>query len=75
MSKSRIFNAASVPLNMQTQGTVPDVSGAMLDWMQPITFILISTRVEGFQALRIGTAINFQGNLQPFSVKQLMLRP
>lgn len=72
---SRIYNAGAVALNQQPQGTVPDVSGALMDQLQPMVFVLVSTNTQGFQAVQVGTAINFDGTIQPFSEKDLSLRP
>lgn len=69
-----IFNASSRPINVRT-GTVPDVSGALFDWFQPMVFTRVSKIVEGFQVVETPTPINFRGVLQPFNTRQLVLKP
>lgn len=69
-----IKNGSSQPINFQT-GTVPDVSGAMQDYFQPMTFEPVTKTVNGFQVVETGTPINFQGVIQPFTERQLLLKP
>ncbi len=69
-----INNAANFPISFR-EGTVPDVSGALTDWFQPMTFeSLVKTQV-GFQAVETPTVYNFQGIIMNFTERQLMLRP
>lgn len=70
-----IRNAANVPLNLQTQGTMPDVSGALFDWFQQITFTSVSKSVQNFQAVEVGTSFSFEGTWQPFTDRQLVMKP
>lgn len=67
-------NAKNIPLNAQA-GSVPDVSGAMLDWFQPMTFGVVVKTVEGFQSYETMTNVNFQGVWQPLTERQLLLKP
>jgi hypothetical protein len=69
-----IRNAANIPLN-QINGTVPDVSGALRDWFQPMIFDVLTKTVSGFQVIEKADPINFQGVVQPYSPRQLMLLP
>ncbi len=71
---SRIANAANQPL-FQKAGTVSDVSGAMQDYFQPMQLTPVAKTVVGFQALETPNPINFQGSIQPFTERQLLLRP
>ncbi len=71
---SRISNAANRPL-FDKSGTIPDVSGGLQDYFQPMQFIPVAKTVAGFQALEIPDPINFQGTWQPFTERQLLLRP
>lgn len=68
-------NAADFPLNLQPQGTVPDVSGALMDWLQPMTFTLVTKSALNFQAVETGEPFSFQGVWQPFKPEDLQLRP
>lgn len=72
---SFIFNAASVPLNLFPSGDVPDVSGALQSYMQPMVFEKIGKIVNGYQVIEIGDPINFQATIQPFNKRQLLLLP
>lgn len=69
-----IQNAANIPINVKT-GTVPDVSGAMKDYFQPMVFQPLTKTVSGFQVVETTTSIDFQGVIQPFTERQLMLKP
>jgi hypothetical protein len=69
-----IANGKNKPLNAQA-GTVPDVSGALTDWFQPMTFTLVTKTVVGFQLVEGAEPITFRGILQPFTPRQLMLKP
>ncbi len=69
-----IQNGANTPLNEKT-GTVPDVSGAMTDWFQPMVFETVSKTVDAFQVIEDGTEISFRGVIQPFSNRDLLLKP
>lgn len=69
-----IANGKDTPLNVKT-GTVPDVSGALQDWFQPMSFETVSKTVDAFQVVEAGTVIEFQGVIQPFTERQLLLKP
>ncbi len=69
-----IANGNAVPINFKT-GTVPDVSGALKDWFQPMIFTRLTKTVTGFEAVEIGATSAFQGIIQPFSARQLLLKP
>lgn len=71
---SFIKNAANTPLN-ENSGTLPDVSGAMLNWFQPMIFGIVSKVISGFQVVESMVEINFMGVWQPLSGRQLMLKP
>lgn len=69
-----IKNGKDTPLN-ENSGTLPDVSGAMLDYFQPMVFGTVAKAVEGFQVVETKTSVSFQGVIQPFSDRQLMMKP
>lgn len=71
---SRIFNASNRPIN-EVAGTTPDVSGALTDYYQPMTFTLIGKEVVAFQAVETPIAIDFRGVVQSLTERQLLLRP
>ncbi len=69
-----IQNASNIPLN-QKAGTAPDVSGALTDWFQPMTFTTIVKTVVGFEVVETPTDTTFQGVIQPLSSRRLELKP
>ena len=71
---SAINNAANYPL-FAKGGTVPDVSGALQDYFQAMTFTFVKKQSVGFQGLETPLPVNFQGVVQPFSERQLLLKP
>lgn len=71
---STIANGSDRPLNIGT-GTIPDVSGAMKDYFQPMTFTRIVKTVVGFQAKETPTDVEFMGVIQPLSSRALTIKP
>lgn len=69
-----IINGANQPLNVQT-GSIPDVSGALKDRFQNITFEAVSKSAVGFQVQESGTPVNFWGMILPLSQRLLQLKP
>jgi hypothetical protein len=69
-----IINGKDLPLN-QNSGTVPDVSGALKNWFQPISMTSITKTVVNFKVIESGTPIETLGVWQPFSGKQLAMKP
>lgn len=69
-----IINGNTVPLN-DIRGTVPDVSGAMTDRFQLMTFTIVTKNVVNFQVVEVPTSISFWGNIVPFSDNQLRMLP
>lgn len=67
-------NGKDIPLNKRT-GSVPNVSGAMLDWFQPMTFDVVVKTTEGFIVYEEATPLDFQGVWQPLSGRQLLMKP
>lgn len=70
----RIGQGKNIPLNQKT-GTFPDVGDAMLDWFQPMVFGVVTKEVQGFQVVETMEEVSFQGVWQPFSERQLLLKP
>lgn len=71
---STIANGANRPL-FAKDGTVPDVSGALQDYYQTLSFEPVLKTVNGFQVVEVGNPIVFRGTMQPLSERQLMLKP
>lgn len=69
-----IANAANQPLFAKS-GTVPDMSGALTDYFQPLVFTLVKKTTVGFQVVETPRSINFRGVIQPFTSRQLQIKP
>lgn len=69
-----IQNAADVLLS-QNPGTLPDPSGALLDWFQYMAFTLIRKRVVDYSVVEDKTEISTMGVRQPMKPQQLMMKP
>lgn len=69
-----IANGCNKPL-FDKAGTTPDVSGALQDYYQSMTFEPVGKVINGFQVTEIGTPIDFRGVVQPFSERALLLKP
>ena len=74
MPNNTINNAANTPINQNT-GTVPNVLGAIDDWLQPMTFTRITKSVSAFQEVETETDVDFRGSIQPLTDRQLQLKP
>lgn len=74
MSQSPLFNAKDRPLKALS-GTLPDVSGALFDYFQEITFRVVTKTVVNFQVVETATTVVFQGLWQPFSARQTQIKP
>jgi hypothetical protein len=59
----------------ENTGTPPDVSGAMQNWFQPITFSRITKTTQNYIVIETKEDVSFQGVWQPFSPKQLTIKP
>jgi hypothetical protein len=69
-----IANAANRPITVPA-GTVPDVSGALRDWFQPLVFGKVTKDTKGFQVVETVVDTNFRGVLQPLTERQLLQKP
>lgn len=69
-----IQNAKDVPLN-RNPGSLPDLSGALLSWFQPMDFTLITKAVVNAQLTEIEVPYSYMGVRQPFTVQQLLIKP
>lgn len=69
-----IANGKNTPINVKT-GTVPDVSGAMRNWYQPLTFSRVVKTISDFQVIETMTQVAFRGVVMPLDGRQLMLKP
>lgn len=69
-----ITNAKNRLLSQNT-GTLPDVSGALTDWFQPMTLIRLVKTVVNFQIVETPTSVDGRGVIQPFSARMLSMKP
>ncbi len=72
--KGPIFSASSLNLE-ENSGTLVDVSGALLNYMQQLTFEQITKTVVGFQVQETTTPIVFYGLWQPMGEQSLRMQP
>lgn len=54
---------------------LPNMAGALYEWLQAMQFQLITKTVVNFQVVETATALDFNGVWQPFSAEQLKLKP
>lgn len=69
-----IQNGKNTPLNTNS-GTVPNLNDALLDWFQQMTFGIVEKTVENFQVIETQTQVAFMGVIQPFTERQLLIKP
>jgi len=72
-----IFNAANVPLNVD-QGSLPDLSETLTDWMQPLLAEKIGKVVSdatAFQVVETTTPVPFNGFIVPLKAWELSMKP
>lgn len=76
MANTPIFNASSQTLDQNPNGSFPDLSGALFDWFQPMQFATVVKTVGlDFLVTEIKTTIDFEGVWQPFTARDLMMKP
>lgn len=68
-----ISNAKDTLLN-QNSGTLPNMSDALLDWFQKMTFTRIVKNIVNFQVVETPTNTDFQGVWQPSSPQALLMK-
>jgi hypothetical protein len=56
-------------------GTVPDVSGALKDDFQYLTFEPVTKMTSAFQLIETGAPVSFWGLVQPFRPRDLLIMP
>lgn len=54
---------------------LPDMSDALLSWLQPMVFTNITKSVVASQLVETPASVSFSGVWQPFSAAQLMIKP
>lgn len=69
-----IKNGKDTKLN-QSSGTVPDVSGAMLNWFQKMEFSVLTKTVENFTVNEAQVVYETKGVIQPMKAEELKIKP
>lgn len=69
-----IRNTADIPLNQQ-MGSLPNVSGALRDLYQTMTFTVLTKTIVGGEVVEQPNPVTFQGVVQSLSNRQLLLKP
>jgi hypothetical protein len=69
-----IKNAKDVSLDIRA-GAVPDMSGALNNWLQPMVFVKVSQSNQNFEVTETNNPVNFQGTWQPMSKEKLKILP
>lgn len=69
-----IHNAKDVGLG-ENPGTLPNMAGDIGGWFQLITMDRITKAVVNFVVQETTTPVLFQGIVQPFSARQLAMKP
>jgi hypothetical protein len=69
-----IKNAKDISLNQNT-GTLPDVSAALLNWLQPMQVKQITKKNVNFSVVETVVLINFEGVVENQSPEQIMYKP
>lgn len=69
-----IKNGSNKPLNQQ-KGSLPDVSSALENWFQAITFIKIVKSIVNGRLQEVETPISFRGVWQPMKTQDLEIKP
>ena len=67
-----IINASSKPIG---HCGLPNIQDALLGWMQKITISLLTKSVVDYQLKETNTNYETFGVLQPFTTKQLIIKP
>lgn len=74
MSKGPIQNAADVPFNVR-EGSIPNMSDALLDWYQDMQFNKVTKTMAVGKVQEEMVLVNFRGIINPFTGRQLYLKP
>ena len=74
MSNNTIGNAKDIPLNLQ-RGTLPDVSGALRDYFQLLTFTIITKSTIAFQVKETSAEVSFWGFIKSLTGTKLLQKP
>lgn len=67
--------AKDKPFNQINFSGVPNMSGTLSGWFQPLTINVITKVIENFEVHETTTDVTFRGVWQPFSPKQLEMKP
>lgn len=74
MGNSPIISAGAKNLNDQI-GTLPQMSEALMDWLQPMTFKQVTKTIVNMQVVETFEDVPMQAVRQPLSAQQVMMKP
>lgn len=74
MSFPPMQNANSVPLDANP-GTLPDLSGALRNWVRPMVFGVVTKAIVNFVVSETVRNVDFRGVWQPFKTRDLKQKP
>lgn len=69
-----IFNGKDRPLN-QAIGSLPNVSNALNNWMQPMIVSRVIKNIVNYQLVEMLNVFNFEGVIEAGTPEQLLLKP
>lgn len=71
-----IRNGSNFPLvNGAAMPAVPGACGAVASFLQPLTAKTVTKSTVNYRIVETPTMVNFLGNLQPFTERQLLIKP
>lgn len=67
-------NGKDVPID-ENSGTLPNMSGTLDGWLQKMIFEVVTKVTSAYQVVETGEEFEFMGVWQPFSKRQLQMKP
>ena len=59
----------------QNSGNLPDVSGALQNWFQAMTFYRVTKTIVNYELVETSVGFSFRGVWQPLSPRQISFKP
>lgn len=69
-----IVSAKNLPL-LQTPGSLPNMSGTLTDWFQPLVFSRVTKEIIDYRVVETLTEVQAMGVRQPLSAQELQVKP
>lgn len=70
-----MWNASAKPLTQVNLSGVPNMSGTLVSWLQPLTFNVVTKEVVNYEVVETTKDVSFKGVWQPLSPEKLILKP